>query len=141
MDDQRSGHTSYFARFEENFRGPIIAFGDEVSYKPITDKDVDRLHKFGSKMLSGIFVRYEQQAGGEWSGNLIIIDWDEIENADAVCDICPKTINAKEVQPILLSGKFRFPVAEGALRQPDAGSKSKRGRKAGSNVSAGREAR
>ena len=54
VDEQRSGHTSYFARFGENFRGPIIPFDAEVSYNPITQKDIDRLHKFGSNMLSGI---------------------------------------------------------------------------------------
>ena len=140
-DEQRSGHTSYYARFGESFGGPIIPFGAEVPYKPITDKDIVRLHKFGSKMLSGVFVGYEQRAGSGWSGNLLIVDWDEIENTDAVCDIYPKTINAEEVQPILLSGKFRFPIAEGALCQPDAGGKSKRGRKFGSNASAGREPR
>ena len=38
-------------------------------------------------MLSGIFLGYEQQAGGGWSGNLLLADWDDIENAEAACDI------------------------------------------------------
>ena len=69
-------------------------------------------------MLQGIFLGYEQKVGGGWSGNFIVADWGDIENADAPCDIYPKTINAKEVQPIKLNSKFRFPLAEGALRQP-----------------------
>ena len=64
VDEQRSGHTSYYARYGENFGGPVVPVSAEVSYKPITQKDIDRLHKLGSKMLSGIFLGYEQNVGG-----------------------------------------------------------------------------
>ena len=76
-----TGKTAYESRFQKAFKGPKIPFGAEVTYLPITEKDIKRLHKFGPKVLSGIFQGYEQQAGGGWSGDLIGNDWEEIENA------------------------------------------------------------
>ena len=41
-------------RFEEPFDGPIIPFGAEIDYLPITDKDKARLHNFGGN----VFLEY-----------------------------------------------------------------------------------
>lgn len=99
---------------------PVPKSGAEVRYKPIAEKDKERLRKFGSKMLSGIFVGYEQQAGGGWSGDLLLADWDEIENAECIADMCVKRFKAKEVEVVKVNGKERFPLAEGDLKQPGA---------------------
>ena len=69
-------------RFDYDFPGPKIPFGAEITYKPISDKDVARLHKFGSKVLRGVFIGYEQRAGGGWSGDLLVADWEEIQGAE-----------------------------------------------------------
>ena len=66
-------------RYGEPFTGPIIPFGSEISYKSISDKDKARLPSFGVGLLSGVFVGYKQHAGGGWTGDLMIADWDEIE--------------------------------------------------------------
>ena len=63
VDLLESEETAYKKRFGCDFTGPLIPFGAEINYKPITSKDEARLHQFGSKVLSGIFVGYDQQAG------------------------------------------------------------------------------
>ncbi len=76
-----NGKTVYHNRVGEAFRGPIIPFGAEITYKPITDKDGARVHKVGAKVVSGVFVGYVQQDGGGWAGDLLVFDWDEIQIA------------------------------------------------------------
>lgn len=56
--------TAYKRRFKRNFYGPVIPFGAQITYKPITSQDIARLSPFGSNNLDGIFVGYDQQAGG-----------------------------------------------------------------------------
>ena len=112
------GMTPWRKRFGKNFTGPIIPFGAEVQYKPITTKDKDRLHKLGGKLLSGVFVGYSQQVGGGWSGDLLVIDWEELENADNVSEVYIKRFAHPEVFPTKSGDQFRFPLKEGALRQP-----------------------
>ena len=73
-DIQHNGKTAYFNRFNEDFSGPAIPLGAAVEYVPITKKDKERVHKFSSKLLSGIFMGYHQRAGGTWSGDLYVID-------------------------------------------------------------------
>ena len=57
------GKTQYERRFEEPFKGPIVPFGAVVEYHPISTRDLSRLHKFGKKVLPGIFHGYELIAG------------------------------------------------------------------------------
>ena len=79
--------TAYERRFGKGFSGPVYPFGAEVTYLPISDKDKARCHQFGKNVLSGIFLGYDQQEGGGWSGDLLILDWEEIENAEHFSDI------------------------------------------------------
>ena len=48
----------------------------------------------------------------------MVADWDKIENAEHVSEIHPKVFKAAEVEPAMLGELFRFPLAEGRLRQP-----------------------
>ena len=72
-DKQIGGSTPYFQRFGYEFHGPIAPFGCEVSYKPTSPSDVDMLAKFGSKTLAGIFLGYELEAGGAWTGDVKLL--------------------------------------------------------------------
>ena len=72
--------TAYERRWKEPFKGPFIPFGAEITYLPITEKDKKRCHGFGSKVISGIFLVYVQQEGGGWTGDLEVLDWEQIEN-------------------------------------------------------------
>ena len=56
--------TAYVKRFGEPFKGPIIPFGSLVEYYPIAAKDQSRIHRFGKKVLFGLFLGYALYAGG-----------------------------------------------------------------------------
>ena len=88
--------TAYEMRFGSSFRGPVVPFGAAVTYKPSAEKDKERLHKFSAKTLQGIFMGYYQQAGGGWSGDLFIIDIDELEEAEDAADVYIKKLKAEE---------------------------------------------
>jgi len=115
LDDDK---TAFERRYGSSFAGPLIPFGAEITYLPITDKDKSRLHQFGSKVISGIFLGYEQQEGGGWSGDLLVLDWEEIENASHFSDIHIKRFKHSEVSTAKVGDNFRFPLAEGVIRQP-----------------------
>ena len=70
-------------------------------------------------MLSGIFMGYVQQAGGGWTGDLWVADWDQIENANHFSDIHMLRFKSKEVIAVKYRDRFRFPLAEGVLSQPE----------------------
>ena len=93
--------------------------GAEIVYKPYSDKDIARLHKFGSNMLPGIFLGYVQQSGGGWSGDLRVLDQEQIENALDISEIHERRLKAAEVEVLMDGENFRFPLADGSLKQPD----------------------
>ena len=66
------------------------------------------MHKFGVKTLSGAFVGYLQQAGGGWSGDLVIADWEEIENAETASEIYTKRFKTAEVTVVKQDEIFVF---------------------------------
>ena len=85
-----NGETAWKLRFGEDFSGPIIPFGNEVHYYPSCPEDKKRLHKYGDKLLPGIFVGYDQRCGGGWTGALLVIDQEEIDSADYRSEITVK---------------------------------------------------
>ncbi len=90
----------------------------EITYHPISDKDKKRCHQMGQKVLSGIFLGYIQHAGGFWTNDLQIIDWEEIDTAEHKSDVYPKRVKAGEIKVVKVDDKFHFPLATGELRQP-----------------------
>ena len=52
------GKTPYEWRFGVPFNGMVIPFGAMVVIHPISAKDLSRLHQFGPKVLTGIFLGY-----------------------------------------------------------------------------------
>jgi hypothetical protein len=103
--------------------------GAEINYLPNAPKDEQRVHKYGDKTLPGIFVGYSMHSGGRWPGDLLVLDWSELEDAETARDIYFKRVKAKEVNVVKLNGKLRFPLAEGALRQPGSREKLVRPRR------------
>ena len=90
------GKTPYERRSGQPFNGPIIPFGSLVEYHPITAKDQSRIHQFGKKVLSGLFLGYTLYAEGIWQGDVLVGDLAELETMDA-SEIYSKRLNAKEV--------------------------------------------
>ena len=118
-DVMKDGFTPYKSKFLKDFKGDKIPFGAELEYRPSAPNDRLRLHKYGNKTLQGIFIGYDQRAGGDWSGDYLVVDWQELEQADNARDVHVKRV--KEINKLTLKGKFRFPLAEGALTQPAPG--------------------
>jgi len=81
-------------------------------------------------MRRAIFLGYDQHAGGGWSGDLLVADWEEVASAQSSSEIHIKKFKQKELNATLVGKEpykalngvmsFRFPVAEGVLRQPGA---------------------
>ena len=113
-----TGVTPYKNRFGSDFSGPLIPFGAEIEYYPITSKLKAKQHAFGDKMRRAIFIGYAQHAGGGWTEDLLLIDAEEVAAAQHFSDINIQRFNHKEVTPKLQGEEFKFPLAEGSLRQP-----------------------
>ena len=62
---------------------------------------------------------YVQHAGGGWTGDLLISDWEQIENATTNSDIYTKRFKAEEVVVTLKQDAYCFPITAGDLRLPD----------------------
>ena len=50
------GKTPCERRFGESFKRPLFPFGALVEYLQISERDKPRIHQFGKKVLSGIFL-------------------------------------------------------------------------------------
>ena len=107
-DVLKDGFTAYESRFLKKFEGPLIPMGAEVTYKPSSPKDLDNLEKYGEKTLPGIFVGYHQLAGGQWSGDFLVADWEQIGEVDTAREINLRRV--KEIVPLLLDGKIPLPT-------------------------------
>ena len=112
------GQTAWMKRFGVDFDGPTIPFGAEVLYKPSSNEDAKRIHRFGNKLLSGIFVGYACHAGGGWTGDFYIIDQEEIDTAENRSDVYVKRIKAGEVHLVKDKDSFVFPMVQYKLNQP-----------------------
>ena len=99
--------TPHERRFEQPFEGPIIPFGSLVENHPITSKDQSRIHQFGQKVLSGLFLGYALYSGRIWKGDVLVADLEELETMDA-SEIYSKRLNAKEVIFPEEKGEFIF---------------------------------
>jgi len=104
--------TAYEQKFGVPCNAPVIPVGAKIRYNPITEDDKAKTHQMGEKLLDGIFVGYHQFAGGAWSGDLEIIDWDDMAKATHVNQVHKKRFKAAEVTVVPFAGGFRFPLAE-----------------------------
>ena len=67
--------------------------------------------------MPGVFLGYSQQAGGGWSGDLLLADWEALSACTDVKDFPIKRFKHKEVTPIMDGDSFRFPAAEAKRKQ------------------------
>ena len=73
-----------------------------------------RDHPLGKKCHKGIFIGYDLRPGGIWSGDYYIVDAAALANADAV-----HNVHCLRVKDVIVPDYFVFPVATGALTQPE----------------------
>ena len=62
------GKTPYERRFGKPFEGPIIPFGSLVEHYIVSAKEQSRIHQFGKKVLSGLFLGFALYAEGNLKG-------------------------------------------------------------------------
>ena len=62
-----------------------------VAYHLISAKD--QLHHFGKKFLLGVFLGYALCAGGNWKGDILIADLEDLEQLDA-SEVYPRGVSA-----------------------------------------------
>ena len=104
------GKTPYETRFGVPFNGPVILCGAMVEYHIISAEDLSRLHQFGPKVLSGIFLGYALHAERIWKGDI-----EELEQVDA-SEINARRLDAKEVSTPMSGEKCMFPIADGTVK-------------------------
>ena len=88
----------------KRLKGDKIPFGAELEYRPSAPNDRTRFHKYGNKTLSGVFIGYDQRAGGDWSGDYLVVDWEELEQAGNAREVHVKRV--KEVNRLTRNGKI-----------------------------------
>jgi hypothetical protein len=116
--------TAYKQKSKEDFRGPIYPFGAKITYKPSSEKDLDDMPKLGTKLRDGLFVGYDQMSGGGWSGDLYVLDCNQVSSAEAIHEVYVRRIKAEEVFASKENGNFVFPCAAKTISQPLGTSKS-----------------
>ena len=116
------GKTPFQRRFGQPFEGPTIPFGSLVEYPLFTAKDQSRIHQFGKKVLPGLFLGlpglflgYALYAKGNWKGDVLIADLEELETMDA-SESYSKRLNAKEVIFPKENGNLICPIANGRIK-------------------------
>ena len=113
-DIQHHGTTPYVARHGIAFNGHKIPFGADVHYLRFGDHTkVIRDHPLGEKTHKAIFLGYDLLPGGLWSGDYYI-DAETIHNADSI-----HRIRALKVKDVIMPEYFVFPLASGAIKQPE----------------------
>ena len=60
-------------------QGPIIFFGAEVKFHPVSSRDQGRVHQFGTEVLPGIFIGYALNAGGSWTDDPCTVDTEDLQ--------------------------------------------------------------
>ena len=114
------GTTAWKLRYGVDYKGPFIPFGAAVLYKPSSDSDLEKLARFGSKLLPGIFIGYVQHSGCGWQGDLRILDQEEISRVEHWHQVQDhRRVKASEVQVLSQDGKFLLPIADGSLNSPN----------------------
>ena len=95
-DQLGDGVTAYKKRFGANFAGPLYPFGCEVEYKPSSPKMQNQMHPFGNKTLPGLFLGYHQHPGGMYSGDMFLVDWEDLAKAERASDVPIRRIKEKK---------------------------------------------
>ena len=77
----KTNQTPYKFRYKEDFPYELIPLGAELHFKPESPKDMRKLNKYNEKMLPGIMLGYKMLAGNKSSGDIIILEKEDLEAA------------------------------------------------------------
>ena len=107
-DVVREGKTAYQLRHDAEFGGQLLPFGCLVHYHPSSVRERDARPKFGSRMTEGIFVGYQINSGGKWSGDYKVIDVKMFRDRPE-----HRAVHVHTIKEIFAPGPAEFPVKEG----------------------------
>ena len=116
-DIQHHGTIPYVARYGVAFTGHKIPFGAEVGYLKFgvhTKVIREQGQSFARKTHRALFLSYDVRPGGLWSGDSYVVDADTIHNADSL-----QSVKALRVKDVVMPEYFVFPLATGAIKQPE----------------------
>ena len=82
--------------------------GTLVEDIPITPKDKSSVHQFGKQTLKGIFFGYVLRVGRGWSGDVMISDYEDLQESEA-SDLDVKRFKNQEV---FVKRRIRIPVCK-----------------------------
>ena len=80
---------------ENHSVGQLYFFGAKMEYHPLSAKDQAKLHHFGKKVLSGIFIGYSLYPGRVWKEDLLVVGVEGLEALDA-SEMHVRRLNVKE---------------------------------------------
>ena len=106
------GKTPYERPFGMPFNGPVIPFGAMVEYQPYFCEGHIASTSIWSKSLARKISRLCMKRG-----DVMVADIEEWEEIDA-SEIHARRLNAKEVWTPMKGDNFRFPVADGTVKNP-----------------------
>ena len=109
------GKTPNERRFGQPVKGPIVPFGSLVEYDPLAAKDQSRIHQFGKKVLSGLFLGYALYAGGIWKGDVLVADLEGVGDDGRIGNLLKKT-QCERGDFSKEKGEFIFPIADGRIK-------------------------
>ena len=120
----KTNQTPYKFRYKEDFPYELIPLGAELHFKPESPKDIRKLNKYNEKMLPGIMLGYKMLAGNKPSGDTLILEREDIENATTPQGLFKRrAISLQQVSTVKVKQEdgsylYRFPLATGDWKQP-----------------------
>ena len=117
QDLHTDGQTVYERRFKSSFEGPLIPFGAEVKFYPISSEDQGRVHLFGTKVLAGIFIGYSLKPGKKLDRWSFDNGFGGSGNNATMRTPCKKDPNQKKEKLSKRNDEFVLPCKTGEILQ------------------------
>ena len=86
----RNDMSPYRTRFGIDYECKIIPFGARIEYQPSTQKGQSLLPVIGDKLPLGIFMGYGLKSGGDWDGNLLVVEKLDLQGGINIRDLYPQ---------------------------------------------------
>ena len=86
--DKKKGTVPYVERHGMTPPAKLISFGAKTRYLHAAERDLGKRETFGAFLRSGVFAGYRMHAGGRWTGQYTILDFEaytEIAEGSSGC--------------------------------------------------------
>ena len=104
--------------YGELFDGHVVPFLELTCLtSPSLSKHEAGTHQFGAQNFQGPLRVLCRMWKSDWSGDLLVADWDDIEICEPISDVHAKRFKASEAAVIPHSGSYRFLCGDGSSPQ------------------------